>query len=350
MQGRSLLFAILRIAVATSLLGVAQFCAGQFIPASPPIADPNDKRFDAESEDWSSPALDKSHLTPVPPLSSGIAVKSNCSVEMVRLQWRFGDPIDVYVMKPKGVEKPPVVLYLFGHTADTDLFRDEHFEQGSTRDGFAAVGFVSALAGPRFHDRPITQWFVSELPESLATSAHDVQMILDYLAKRGDLDMTRVGMFAQDSGASVAILAAAVDPRIKVLDVIDPWGDWPDWLAHSPVVPDGERPRYTTPEFLNKLTGLDPMSWLPKVQGKVRVQNALFVPGTPPEAREKLLAAVPAGGTVVVYKTPTDTQEILQNNQILQWIHQGLAQLPPSDIAKLPSLPAAGKKAGALRP
>jgi cephalosporin-C deacetylase-like acetyl esterase len=57
------------------------------------------------------------------------------------------------------------------------------------------------------------EWFISELQESLATSAHDVQMVLNYLASRNDLDMSRVGMFTAGSGANIAILASAVDAR-----------------------------------------------------------------------------------------------------------------------------------------
>ena len=80
------------------------------------------------------------------------------------------------------------------------------------------------------------EWFVSQLQESIAASAHDVQMILNYLAMRGDLDMDHVGMFGDGSGASIAILAAAVDPRIKASDLLDPWGDWPDWIAKSTLI------------------------------------------------------------------------------------------------------------------
>ena len=64
---------------------------------------------------------------------------------------------------------------------------------------------MPALTGQRYHDRPMKEWFVSELRESLATSAHDVQMVLNYLASRGDVDMNRVGMFGDGSGASIAI-------------------------------------------------------------------------------------------------------------------------------------------------
>jgi hypothetical protein len=46
------------------------------------------------------------------------------------------------------------------------------------------------------------------------------------------------------SGASIAILASAADPRIKVLDTLDSWGDWPVWLADSPFVPEAPLPDY----------------------------------------------------------------------------------------------------------
>src|ERR1035441_1223230 len=49
---------------------------------------------------------------------------------------------------------------------------------------------------------------------SLALTVHDVQMVLNYLETRGDLDMSRVGMFGQGSGGAIAVLAAAADSRI----------------------------------------------------------------------------------------------------------------------------------------
>src|SRR5262249_42588244 len=147
------------------------------------------------------------------------------------------------------------------------------FCRALTQNGFAAVGFVSALTGPRYQNRPQKKWFISELEESLGSSVHDVQMILNYLASRGDLDTDRVGMWGDGSGASIALMAAAVDSRIKALDLLDPWGDWPDWLAKSTLIPEDERADYLKPEFLNKLAGLDPVKWLPQLKTEnVRLQ------------------------------------------------------------------------------
>jgi len=261
------------------------------------------------------------------------------TVELLQVQWRFGDPLDLYVMKPKGVAKPPVILYLYGYPADTDRFKDETFQKTVTKDGFAAVGFVSALTGHRYHDRPMREWFLSELQECLATSAHDVQMILDYLASRHDLDMSRVGMFAQGSGASIAILASAVDPRIKVLDTLDPWGDWPTWMATSPFVPEDERAEYVTPQFLRKAETLEPVDWLPRVQAKkFRLQDAVFEPTTPKIAKEKLRAAVPPRATIVIYKTPEEFNDMVRSKKDLEWIQQevrSLGDATPGNTAAL---------------
>jgi hypothetical protein len=307
----------------------AQFAFAQFVPAPTPIADPADTRFVGVKEDWNTPALSTSSLRPVAPLAAYINDYGTYTVELLQVQWRWGDPLDLYVMKPKGVTKPPVIVYLYGYPSGTERFKNEDFQKAVTRDGFAAVGFVSALTGHRYHDRPMREWFISDLQECLAVSAHDVQEVIDYLVTRGDLDMNRLGMFTQGSGSSIGILASAVDPRIKVLDTMDAWGDWPVWMATSPFVPEDERAQYVKPEFLKKAEVLEPMDWLPKIQAKkFRLQEALFERTTPPAGKEKLRAAVPANATVAVYKTPEEFSAVVRDNKDLEWIHRELQALP----------------------
>ncbi len=310
------------------LLPFAGRGTAQLLPATPPVAQPTDTRFQGVQEDWTSPGLTGSHLTPVRPLEF-INDYLGYTQELLQVQWRAGDPIDLYVMKPKGVKKPPVILYLYGYPTDTDLFRRDDYEELVTRNGCAAVGFVSALTGQRYHNRPLKQWFLSELQESLATSAHDVQMVLNYLTARGDLDMNRVGMFGQGSGASIAILASAVDPRIKVLEVMDPWGDWPVWLANSPFVPENERADYVKPEFLKRVTTLEPLEWLPKIQAKkLRLDQELFDTVTPKSIQEKLRAAAPAGASVMLYKNMEELKAAFADGKNLQWIQHELQSVP----------------------
>jgi hypothetical protein len=160
-------------------------------------------------------------------------------------------------------------------------------------------------------------------------------MVLDYLATRNDLDTGRVGMFTQGSGASIAILASAVDPRIKVLDALDPWGDWPTWMADSPFVPEDERAEYVRPEFLKKAATLEPVQWLTKIRAKkFRLQDASFETNTPKVAKEKLRAAVPAGGTVLIYKSPEEFNTVVRSQKDLAWIQRELRSLPDSYLSK----------------
>jgi hypothetical protein len=290
-------------------------------PSSPPPTE-------GPKEDWSTLALGKSGL---PIRETGAVLLSKIdgpgyTRELLRVQWRVGDPIDLYVVRPRNVEKPPVILYLYNYTSGTFVFRDDGWCQRATRNGFAAVGFVSALAGQRFHaPRPMKQWFVSELQEALSTSTHDVQMILDYLDTRGDLDMQRVGMFGQGSGGSIAILSAAADPRIVVLDVIDPWGDWPDWLQGSKQIPENERAAYLKPEFLQKVANLDPVTYLPHLAVKsLRLRQVLDNPITPPAAKDKIAAAAPKPADVTRYPDMAAYQKAWSMGGLSGWLFQHL--------------------------
>jgi len=320
--------AIRTFALGLALTSVAPAGFAQ-IPASPPIADPRDTRFQSVTEDWSTPSLKGSNLIPIPPIALVDDSHPDYTVELVQVQWRWGDPIDLYVIKPKRVKRPGVILNLYGYPADTDPYKNEVFQKALVEGGSAAVGFVSALTGHRYHDRPMKEWFLSELQECLAKSAHDVQMVLNYLAVRGDLDMDRIGMFGQGSGAAIAILASAADPRIKVLDILDPWGDWPVWMSTSPFVPEEERPNYIKPEFLKKVAPLDPLEWLPNIRAKeFRFRQNTFELDTPTPVKDKLRAAVPAGTSIVQYKDIPEFVRDFPHSTDLRWIEAALQPLP----------------------
>jgi hypothetical protein len=262
------------------------------------------QRKDPLYEAWNRPELPTGMRTEVVPL--GTSQGDGFTRELVSVQWRELDPIDLYVIKPANVKKPPVILYLYSYPFTNDLYKDTKTCQLLTKNGFAAIGFVSALTGQRFHDRAMRQWFVSELQEALATSSHDVQMILNYLSQRGDLDMSRVGMWGDGSGAGIAIMAAAVDPRIKALDLLDPWGDWPDWLAKSSLVPEKQRGDYLKPAFLDSVKDLDPMKWLPQLKTpQVRLQYIKQgITVTPRVVMERMEALAPPNVKIVQYENP----------------------------------------------
>jgi hypothetical protein len=276
-------------------------------------------------EDWTSLSVKGLGLQSLPPMPGGTVERPEFTREFVRLQWRSGDPVDIFVILPHGVRKPHVILYLYGYPSDLTRFTNDQWCKAATAGGFAAVGFVSALTGERYHGRPMKEWFVSELQESLGKSTHDVQKVVDYLEGRGDLTAERVGMYAQGSGASVAILTASVDPRIAVLDLLNPWCDWPDWLKQSALVPENERPAYLHSEFLKRVEMLEPVQILPKLNTQIlRVQQTADDLITPKTAREKMAAAIPHGAQIMQYDNWTSYRKAWQEKNLWEWIKEQL--------------------------
>jgi hypothetical protein len=295
-------------------------------------------------EDWGKLAVDRKAM---PHLLNGMLQATDQTEtftrELRRVQWRTGDPIDLWVIKPRGVAKPKVVLYLYSYPSDTDRFRDNGWCSRAVSHGLAAVGFVSALTGQRFANRPMREWFVSQLEEAMGSSTHDVQLIIDYLQTRDDLSTDHVAMFGQGSGASIAILAAAVDRRIDTLDLLNPWGDWPDWLKSSPIVPDAERTTYLTPEFLTKAALVEPLRYLPQLDGRrLRVQQVLDNPDNPPAARDKMAQAVPAGD-LVQFKDKQAHERAWMASGLTGWLAQQLGAQPAAGAG---SAPPSSSKAG----
>jgi hypothetical protein len=299
------------------------------MPPNAIVVDPDKfkvpERKNEQYEDWSKPQLTPGMQSEVFALAR--VDEPKFTRELIHAQWRELDPIDLLVIRPVGVEKPPVVLYLYSYPSSNEQYKDAKFCEFLTRNGFAAIGFVPEFTDQRYHDLPTKEWFVSQLQESLGSSVHDVQMILNYLESRGDFDMSRVGMWGDGVGASIAIMAAAVDPRIKALDLLDPWGDWPDWLAKSSLIPDKLRPDYLKPEFFKMVENLEPVKWLPQLKTQnVRLQyivDGLRV--TPPVVRERLEAAAPPNVKIVHYQNTEEFRKAASTGSGFDWIKDRLS-------------------------
>jgi hypothetical protein len=286
-------------------------------------------------EDWNKLGLATSELQPQPPVPGEKVDRPEFTRELLQVQWRNGDPIDLYVIKPKGIEKPPVVLYLYSYPSETARYRDDDYCQRVTHGGYAAIGFVAALDGHRYHDRPMKEWFVSELQESLAKSTHDVQMILNYLSTRGDLDMNHVGMFGEGSGGTIAVLAAAADPRITALDLLDPWGDWKDWMAKSSIIPEAERPNYIKPKFLKNVEVVDLIKWLPQLKSRsIRLQEVMDDSITPRASMDRIRQAAPPSADVIRYEKRQELGAAAGGGKLFDWIKKKVNPTPaPVKIA-----------------
>jgi hypothetical protein len=247
-------------------------------------------------EDWTTLTLEKSSLRMERLVLAETDDIPNTGFirERYQVAWRPKDPFDLYVIRPRGVKKAPVIMYLYSFPEDTEQFKNNLWCETAVAGGYAAVGFVGAVTGHRTRYRLPKDWFVSEMPEALGSTVHDVQLILDYLETRKDLDVNRVAMFGSGSGAAVAIMASAVDARIQVLDLLGAWGDWPRWVAETKIISEEERASYLRAEFLGKVAPLEPVDWIAKVKVKaLRMQDVRGNKAMPDDAQEKLEGAAP---------------------------------------------------------
>ena len=334
------------LAVAVSLLLafiLALACVGQKITTIVPNA-----ASSKSVEDLSKASLSSSQLHADPPELVEKADKQGFTREFVAVQWRPGDRIYLYVVLPAKVKKPPVAIYIYGHPSDTDRFQDDSWCERTTSGGYAAVGLVPALTGQRYHDRPMKEWFVSELQEALGKSAHDVQMVLNYLAERGDLDMANVGVFGIGAGGTIAVMAASVDSRIKAIDLLDPWGTWPVWMQKSAVIPDEERPAYVKPEFLKRVADFDPVKLLPALKTPHIRLNQLNddFGSTPEEAKKQMEAALPATAEQRRFETSMAFYgEVASGGRVFDWlklqlkapdlkVREATRETPPDAVSK----------------
>jgi len=309
----------LAVAVALLLAFILPLtCAGQKITTIDPNA-----ASSKSVEDLSKASLSSSQLHADPPELVEKAETKDFTREFIAVQWRPGDRIYLYVVLPPKVKKPPVAIYIYGHPSDTDRFQDDGWCQRTTSGGYAAVGLVPALTGQRYHDRPMKEWFVSELQEALGKSTHDVQMVLNYLAERGDIDMGNVGVFGVGAGGTIAVMAASVDSRIKAIDLLDPWGDWPVWMQKSGVIPDEERPAYVKPDFLKRVADFDPVKLLPGLKTphiRLNQLNDDFA-STPEEAKKQMEAALPATAERDRFETSVAFySEIASGGRVFDWL------------------------------
>jgi hypothetical protein len=312
-----------------TLAAVSNSLLAQQAPSAkkPDIQTPNINLPVKPTENWSMPADIKTGLEPTPPALIQRDEKPEFVRELIRVQWRMNDPIEVWLIRPKVAgkvsEKIPLIMYLYSYPDTGERFRDDGWCKRATADGFAAAGFVAALTDYRYKNRPLKQWFVSELPESLGSTTHDVLILLGYFAQRGDLNVDRVGLFGMGSGGTIAILAAQADPRITTLDLLDPWGDWPDWLKDSPAVPQEERPKYLTKQFLQSVSTLDPVSYLPNLKTpSIRLQQTINEPVTPSTAKDRIAAAAPIRTTIVKYQNAEDLLKSWKTAGLSGWIKQ----------------------------
>jgi hypothetical protein len=146
-------------------------------------------------------------------------------------------------------------------------------------------------------------------------------MAISHAGLHEGLDTTGVGVYGEGSGATVAILAAAVDPRIQTLDLFDPWGSWPEWVASTTRIPEKERADYLKPEYLKKVAPLDPVKWFAQVKTQnIRLQNVRSSGETPSAVQKQIEATAPSSAQVKVHENTDAFLAAVPQSQRFTWV------------------------------
>ncbi|OLC29971.1 MAG: hypothetical protein AUH81_21155 [Candidatus Rokubacteria bacterium 13_1_40CM_4_69_5] len=115
-----------------------------------------------------------------------------------------GITLPAYLRKPRGVARPPVVLFISG----LDSAKEEHatFERFFLQRGLATLTLDGPGQGETWYKMKMRVDF-----EVTATAA------IDWLLGRGDVDGTRVGICGVSLGGYLAPRCAAFEPRLKAV-------------------------------------------------------------------------------------------------------------------------------------
>ena len=160
--------------------------------------------------------------------------------EKIELEVEEGLWIPFYLFLPKGKEgSRPCILVLHGHSAGKIETAGivPSYQRGNALAlaqagfvtvapdfrGFGELGWIGEWEDPEGHlyGRSIhIQEVIENLQmgrTALGTFLYDLGKILNYLEKRPEIDMKRIGVAGTSMGADVAVWLAILDPRIKAV-------------------------------------------------------------------------------------------------------------------------------------
>jgi dienelactone hydrolase len=134
------------------------------------------------------------------------------------------DKIPANLRKPKGVDKPPVVILVPGLDSVKEEF--PNWEESFLNRGMATV----AMDGPGQGEGGFVNGLRSDYEAPVGA-------VIDVIAGRGDLDTSRIGISGVSLGGYYAPRAAAFEPRIKAVAVVGgPYNLGSTWHLYPPMI------------------------------------------------------------------------------------------------------------------
>ena len=149
-----------------------------------------------------------------------------------------------YLEIPKAVKKPyPLVVLLHGWSGGKEhWWKDDNYISGGEmrtallESGYAVLALDASAHGERSNEidylhvnthedpaAPLRRNYFS-IPEIVIQTVKDHRRALDYMEKRDDIDMNRVGLVGYSMGGVNTMLLLAIEARIKMgVACVPPW-------------------------------------------------------------------------------------------------------------------------------
>jgi pimeloyl-ACP methyl ester carboxylesterase len=206
-----------------------------------------------------------------------------------------GTPVSLYVVAPARHRAPANAGILFLHWFAPGTVGADRTEYLADAVALAKQGTVSFLPQGTF------PWMGDPIGTTADARAIRHQLavfreLLDRLAKRSDVDPSRVAVVGHDYGAMYAALLARSDRHVRVAVLETPDATWENWFLKFWLGFEGEQ----AAEYAATFAGLEPVSAIHGLGDRVYLQFAdddFFIPE---EVRNAFAASDP-GAKISVY-------------------------------------------------
>ncbi len=303
---RFLRFSSLRFCAAFAFLLLAAPIAHADAPNASPLPFGVSPHYFDYDQSAPFPVTEKPYGT-----ENGVQITTVTFPSLIQTPYAVNNTVTAYLFVPPGPGPHPAMVVL------------HEFNPSSTKSGFLLCRAIvraqvealmvvepySLNRTPSPNNRNDTHILSGNVPDmvgALSQIVFDARRGLDYLARRPDVDPSRMGIAGISLGGVMSGVVAGVDPRVKVVLTLVGGADFPkdiwDGVLTRPIRRQILQSGYTYETYSAAMAPIDSSTWLP--QRRFDPNNVLMINGhydtviLPTQAK---LLAKDFGGTHIVW-------------------------------------------------
>lgn len=216
-------------------------------------------------------------------------------------------------------ERRPAVLFVHWYGPPEPTSNRSQFVPDAIE--LARVGGVSLLIDTPWSD---PDYFPKRKREEdydrSVAQVKDLRRAMDLLLAQPGIDPARVAYVGHDFGAMYGVLAASVDPRIRLFVFMAGTRSFSDWFLLGEPKLEGEARQ----KFIDRLAALDPIAALSKLHGiPLLFQFATDDRYVPKATADALVAAAPGKPDVMTYEAEHELNEAATRDRV-EWLKKRL--------------------------